>query len=154
MNLTFTHVIVISSLQLHFTFTHIFDIKIPSLRDRNSWILRLYKYSISKFLLRKMSKKSQVIQIMVLVLVLASVVQIQAMRPLEKFDKIFIQSLPRGPVKSSSKNPCTYIPGTKNSRRCTLAVDHDMQIQGSDHNWFILDSDYLALVMFFNFLYQ
>lgn len=77
-----------------------------------------------------MSKKLQVIQIMVLVLVLASVGEIQAMRPLEKYDEIVIQSLPRGPVKSSSKNPCTYIPGTKNSRRCTLAVDRDMLHSG------------------------
>ncbi|XP_074381233.1 uncharacterized protein LOC141723337 [Apium graveolens] len=78
-----------------------------------------------------MSKKLQVIKMMVvlvLVIVLAGVVEVQALRPLEKYDKIVIQSLPRGPVKSSGKNPCTYIPGTKNSRRCTLAVDRDTEV--------------------------
>ncbi|WOH07961.1 hypothetical protein DCAR_0727396 [Daucus carota subsp. sativus] len=73
-----------------------------------------------------MSNNMQVIKMVsMLLLVLASLVQIQATRPLERYDdKIFIQSLPRGPVKRSAQNPCTHIPGTKNSRRCTLATQH------------------------------
>lgn len=51
--------------------------------------------------------------------------EIQAMRPLEGEQwlkkHIFIQSLQRGPVPSSSSNPCTYIPGGKPRGRCTLA---------------------------------
>lgn len=70
---------------------------------------------------------------LILVLFVLSFGEILTMRPLEKDNillkqhNLVIQSLPRGPVRSSGANPCTYIPGTQNkgNRRCTLAAEED-----------------------------
>ncbi|XAR64914.1 hypothetical protein NMG60_11008806 [Bertholletia excelsa] len=63
--------------------------------------------------------------------------EVLGMRPLEGDEwakkatsviNIHIQSLPRGPVTPSGKNPCTYIPGG-GPGRCTLA-QNEMNFAG------------------------